>query len=383
MKLGNRNIFLGLLDDVFELIKQSQPLPLEANVAWIGPYYIPRCGIWAQTEFRIYQRRLCVSVSFDFDYHCVHWKPGSKRWAFEGALVEDRAKSENLWIDVLSQVSVRLRAALKNPSRYNRMIQAKLPPSCRAGKIQRALTWTKTEKRPFTEKALRNLERLLAPSRQVPLSRKVTVSDYLATAAIAYDAAFKELAPLPAAEKYKAKADGRHGGMLDLPSTNAKAFADWFSRRWVGAHPFEIVFDNPHGIMLSPCYHKETTSWSYALSVSAPGCYVAAARMAIALAEQSVPFEFIDSERVLETLRGVDLVEVRGGPYSLRYEELKLMRPDALEHIQWEPIPQFARITPDQSARLRRVLAPSADIQDESSAHNARAFKDRSLARDR
>lgn len=119
---------------------------------------------------------------------------------------------------------------------------------------------------------LQHLESTLSEATKCPRLRRMTLAQYLNTAAVAYDAGFRELRAFSPRQKYQKKADGRHGGLLDLPPHDATAFEQWFhSPAWTGCHPWEIVFGHPHGIMLSPRYHQEDCSWSYWLWVDALG----------------------------------------------------------------------------------------------------------------
>jgi hypothetical protein len=139
------------------------------------------------------------------------------------------------------------------------MVEARLPFACRTGKIQRAFTWLEGEEPELDEATLKKLESMHSFVELSPRFKKLTVADYLTTASIAYDAAFENMAALSPVEKYKSRADGRHGGMLDLPLNNAKAFTRWLnnSQSWAGTHPWEIVYGNPHGVRLSPWRDKK------------------------------------------------------------------------------------------------------------------------------
>jgi hypothetical protein len=155
------------------------------------------------------------------------------------------------------------------------------------------------------------------------------------------------------------KADGRHGGLLDLPMDDTQAFKQWYhSGRWSGSHPWEIVFGHPHGIMLAPHHNEQGDDWQYALWVDSLGWYLSAALMALALAARQVPFELHRSEKLLAALKGEDDVEV--GPFlgfeGISLEELKETSPDAISHICWDPIPQILPISPEQKKRLAEVL---------------------------
>jgi hypothetical protein len=147
--------------------------------------------------------------------------------------------------------------------------------------------------------------------------------------------------------------------MLDLPLNGAKAFTRWFnSQRWAGAHPWEIVYGNPHGVMLSPCHDEKTSGWSFDFSVHTESLYAIAVKMAIALARHAIPFEFYNGAKVVAVLRGEDMVEI-GPRKALELGNLKAIRPDSIKHIQWDPIPQISPISMDQRQRLSGLISIS------------------------
>jgi hypothetical protein len=78
--------------------------------------------------------------------------------------------------------------------------------------------------------------------------------------------------------------------------------------------------------------------------------------VAIGLARQSIPFNFYNSAKVVAVLRGEDMVEVGPDRKALEFEDLKVIRPDSIEHIQWDPIPQISPISADQLQRLNRLI---------------------------
>jgi hypothetical protein len=327
------NSLLTVLTEVFGLLQKTQPLVDETDVSWVGPYYIPRSGVWAPTYFRIHDMRLCVFVSMPDRDSSMVWDLRSRQWDFESPLPFGfGADSEDFWRNVLTQVNRRLTNALKNPSTYNRRVEARLPLACRTGKIQRACTWLEGEEPEMDEGTLQKLESMLSFAELSPRLDKLTVADYLNTAAIAYDAAFENMASLSPIEKYKSRADGRHGGMLNLPLNNAKAFTRWFnnSQSWAGTHPWEIVYGNSHGVMLSPRRDEKASTWSFDFSVHTESLYALAVKMAIGLARQSIPFNFYNSAEVVAVLRGDDMVEVGSGRKALEFEETRFNRAHAM-----------------------------------------------------
>jgi hypothetical protein len=205
------NPLLIAVTEVFVLLQQTQPLINEADVSWVGPYYIPRSGIWAPTYFRILDMGLHVFVSMPDRDYSMSWNLRSRQVEFDTPLpLEVGVNSGSFWRDVLTHVRRRLQNALRNPMAYNRMVEARLPFARRTGKIQRALTWPEGEEPDLDEGALQKLESMYAFVELSPRLKHLTVADCLATASIAYDAAFENTASLSPLEKYKSRGDGRH-----------------------------------------------------------------------------------------------------------------------------------------------------------------------------
>jgi hypothetical protein len=128
--------------------------------------------------------------------------------------------------------------------------------------------------------------------------------------------------------------------MLALAMDDAAAFECWYtSGARQGAHPFEIVFAHPHGILLSPLLEGGT--WRFVLSVDTLGLYTASAKMALAMAEQGAPIELFRRSEILAALRGEDWVEVGPLHGELSLAELRERRPDAVEHVEWKPVPRI------------------------------------------
>lgn len=51
------------------------------------------------------------------------------------------------------------------------------------------------------------------------------------------------------------------------------------------------------------------------------------------------------------------MVEVGADRKALEFKDLKQIRPDSIEHIQWNPIPQISPISADQLQRLSGLIA--------------------------
>lgn len=270
------------------------------------------------------------------------WTVGTTEIQFEGTppIGSTVLNDELLWGRVLEQVERRLRTAVENEAAFNARVARQLPPTSRTGLVLRKFTWAPRAPAPMSSAQLAKLHRALEQAHQAPPMRRLSRHTFLRTAAVAYDAAYPELRRIAPAEKYRRKADGRHGGLLGLGLRDAPAFRRWVgSRKWSGSHPWEIVFAHPHGILLTP--RLEEGRWRFWLSAGTVGLYVVAARMAIALGEANVPIELVDETKVLAALRGEDAVEV--GPFygQLSLDELESARPGATSKVVWNEPPRL------------------------------------------
>ena len=336
---GSRDL-LRRLRRVFGLIRRIRPERSDGDVLWHGPFFIPRAGEWWPTRFLLYRKEFYCTVELGWSAVTLVWEMDRGRVRFEAERSWSGAYSSDsqLWGRVFGQVERRLAGALRNPAAYNRRVARRLPARARTGRIKRRLTWPGGSRPPLTARELRALESAVEPGKRAEPWRRLSLRRYLETAAIAYDAALPELRPLTPRKKYQSKADQRHGGLLDLRPTDTRAFEAWYdSRDWLGAHPWEIVFGHPHGILLSP--HHAAGAWRFFLSVDALGLYRDAARMAIALAAAGVPFELTRAADVVAALRGEDWIEI--GPFrgQMTLDELEERRRGATSQVSWDDPP--------------------------------------------
>ena len=81
-----------------------------------------------------------------------------------------------------------------------------------------------------------------------------------------------------------------------------------------------------------------------------------AVKMAIALGDASAPFTFDGKDSVVSALSGADLVEV--GPFydQLSLADLRDVRPEAVDRVEWDPVVEIHLISAVQQGRVSHVL---------------------------
>lgn len=188
------------------------------------------------------------------------------------------------------------------------------PYDIRTGRIQRKHVRE-------VEMALDEKERILARygaylHKGLQIER-ISLNEYLETAAIGYRAAYPaEVENMSAVEMYKRFADCRWGGMLDIEDwTSAEQFEMWNrSGRHAGSHPFEVKYSGHNfGIHLRPPDMMMKGKASYDLSLGEMTYVKEFLAMLDAFIDHQIPFEAFALEGVLNKLTGEDYLRVNLG----------------------------------------------------------------------
>ncbi len=238
--------------------------------------------------------------------------------------------------DLFIDESIRFIPLMKETG--NKIVEQTYPYDYRQGKIRtkyflKKETLMTAKERNEIEIVYKNfLKKKLVPG-------KVTLNDYLNTAATCYRGAFKEEADkMTPGRMYKRWADNRHFGMLDIDPESKNEFSHWLKtngRR--GSHPFEIVYSPVKtGIHLYP--PDEENSF-YNLTVTATHQTGVFIRMIVALVKHNVPFKTFHLENALNDLTGEKLVDVNSmDRESFSYYSSPEYREKYFPYIQWDEI---------------------------------------------
>lgn len=172
---------------------------------------------------------------------------------------------------------------------------------------------------------------------------KISLDDYLETAAIAYRAAYgkgaEELTPL---EMYKCWADNRDGKMLSISDSKSKdEYTEWLeSSAWTDCHPFEIVFSwHRHGIHLVPPREGREDENTYYLKVTNYNYAPMFIRILKALIDNEIPVQAGGLVHVLDYLAGDIFFSVNGYGYqNFDYYPSKEYKQKYFHHIEWDDL---------------------------------------------
>ena len=347
---------------LFGLLKETEPIAGTYDVEWWGPYFIPRARQWHRSRFLLFRGRIYGFLELGWTTHSSTWDISSGEITFEDTSSYSRWNTQEVWTSALPQLTCRLKTAIGNPDVFNRRVRRLIPLEARTGRLVRKWTWPKRTRTPLSRMELSRLVSACARGERANSWNSLTSGEYLEIVGRAYDAAFPDMRNLSTREKHSSKADGRHGGLLDLPVQDARAFRDWYeSSVWSGSHPWEIVFGHPHGVLLSPLSDPDGR-WRFHLSVDSAGMFLHAVKMAIALGDVSAPFMFYGKDSVVSALRGADLVEV--GPFydQLSLADLRDVRPEAADRVEWDPVVEIHPISDVQQGRVSHVLRTGSPL---------------------
>ena len=222
------------------------------------------------------------------------------------------------------------------------------PYKWRGGQIKRLYTRNKSDLIPKEEgdKILADYKKM--QEKNLTLT-EISLNNYMETAEICYRAAFadrieemlrrKEIPDDSIKILHQVWADNRHGGMLFVKDADSKKeYMDWyFSNKWDGAHPFEIVYSGSvHGIYLYPPDKKDL---HYRVSVVDSDYNKDFLAMVVSLIENNIPFATYGLEDIVDFCVGEAYIDVNSTSMrmdeSLTYRHKKEEKKKYFSLIKW------------------------------------------------
>ncbi len=223
-----------------------------------------------------------------------------------------------------------LKAVEKDWLNCHRSLLKKLPEKYRFGLIERRILWEIVSDiyRPDLELAANEYELLMEifDRQEMALSDALaipspTLRTYLDYCKVAYLSNFaktqshvkKQMSGL---EMYKAMADGRHEGLIDISMDSSEELAAWYRSGRGGGHPWEICRGgNATHIDLGVLH--ENGKWFVFLNGNSTGRMVETARMALAFYKRKMPFRWVGFNDVRLKMEGRDNIGIIPERYSL------------------------------------------------------------------
>ncbi len=238
-------------------------------------------------------------------------------------VTQDDCRRLVVWL--LDRIRREVQRFVKDPEAYNREVERDLPLSRRLGRIRRRDLW-QAALAPIRlddelgQKKLELFAQVVGGMDAGAVLEELTLADYLGFCGTCYRANdYPGLEPSMTPRKmYRAMADNRDAGLLEIPPRDAAAFARWYRERQLGAHPWEICRGGNRTHISLQVVPREN-GWQLILAGFSTARAVETARMAIALFERGVPFVLGHHEEMLRMLTGEDQVGIVPGDIPVGY----------------------------------------------------------------
>ena len=305
------------LKEVFVAVERFQPEATEVEKRWQIPLRVQKG--WQQLDLIDYQGVLFLSLGSELN--CTY---DQLKRTVGGTL---QVKHRDLLREVYQSLCDISRQVAKDPLAYHKEMLNHLSPTIRFGTISRQFCrillpdWNRFDRELSPREYSDSVELLRrAESRAIT---DFTAGQFFRFCKIAYLAnpqSFQrslrgEVDPsLSGRELYERYADGRDAGLLDIELDDPLAFKQWYlSNARSGAHPWEIYRGgNATHIDLGVMSEGDLLSEGFKVFLRAPSSsrLVEACRIALALDQAGVPFEWCEKESYLARLQGEDSVGI-------------------------------------------------------------------------
>lgn len=306
--------FRSLLEHLFKF----QPIKECSDEIW--RFYIPsphNKKKWLHQHFTKYQNTIYWIINNDIQLEFDLEKETLK----EGGSFSFHFEEYNILALIRSCLRI-FKEAGKNWLEYHHTLLRTLPKKYRFGLIQRRILWDIMPDiyRPDLELAAEEYKLLMDIFDQQDRSSDTlaisspTLRTYLDYCKVAYLANFKEgksniKKQMSGLEMYKAMADGRHEGLIDILPYSSEDLVKWYHSGRGGGHPWEICRGgNTTHIDLGILH--EYDKWFIFLNGNSTGRMLETARMALAFHRKKMPFRWYGFKDVQLKMEGRDNVGI-------------------------------------------------------------------------
>lgn len=156
---------------------------------------------------------------------------------------------------------------------------------------------------------------------------------------------------------YKRYADGRHGGLIELPLDSAQAFEAWYgSKSWSGCHPWEIYRggNSTHIDMYVTRREFAPRTWEVHLRAPSSTRLVETCRIARALARAHLPVLVDGPKSYIDRILDQDWVGIVPGEGGLA--DARQSFPEEWGVQDCVPWDWFHEVSKNSGRRLKRLL---------------------------
>ncbi len=238
--------------------------------------------------------------------------------------------SPDLLRKLISGVQEIHRKVRKDPVSYHCIVNRSLSPNLRKGLIVRKFVRKLIPNFMRFDRELSNREKqqivALLKNHRSETTSKMTAGIYFKYCKLAYLANPKTFGGQlnknsSGKELYARWADGRDGGLKELPLDSEVASRRWYeSKSGAGGHPWEIYRGgNSTHIDLSVSRGEAESRWKVRIHAFSSTRLAEACRIALALSKANLPFEIADRESYLLRILGDDWVGVVPEFWGLSY----------------------------------------------------------------
>lgn len=303
-------------------LKEADPELEGDDIAMLFELHFPHKEAWMRFDCWRDGDLFCLQVYPTQAAFALDLSTGQFLWSRQNLVRADKEALTQVMNWISETAAGELLSCAVNPEEYARNLSRALPEHERLGKIRRADLWEATPRNERTfirdelcgDEISRFLEiaPVLKEAKAIP---DLTLNDYLEYCALCYRAIGLQFTKSSPRQQYRAVADGRHEGLLDVKADSAKALMSWLAGRTGGGHPFEIVRGG-NDTHIDLFIAETNEGLGLRLRGSSTGRAAETIKMALALHAAGVHFELYDVDLHSRRVRGEDWLGIVPDYYS-------------------------------------------------------------------